>query len=69
MSVPPMMAPGIVFVTQTGTRDPTNKFIVKISDGIVTHRNLVKFKGYVAENGAVAREARNAQATGPRKRN
>ena len=62
-----MMAPGIVFVTQTGTRDPTNKFTVKISDGIVTHRNLVK--GYVAENGAVAREARNAQATGPRKRN
>jgi hypothetical protein len=41
------------FVTQTGACDPAYNFTVNISDGIVTHPNLVKFKGYVAPSGAV----------------
>jgi hypothetical protein len=43
----------LVFVTQTGTCDPAYNFTVNISDGIVTHPNLVKFKGYVARSGSV----------------
>lgn len=41
------------FVTQRGTCDPRYNFTVNISDGIVTHPNLVKFKGYVAKSGSV----------------
>jgi hypothetical protein len=41
------------FVTQTGTCDPTYNFTVNISDGVVTHPNLVKFRGYVARSGSV----------------
>ena len=41
------------FVTQSGTCDASYKFTVNISDGIVTHPNLVRFKGYVANSGAV----------------
>src|SRR6201982_2642823 len=41
------------FVTQRGTCDPNYNFTVNISDGIVTHPNLVKFKGYVAKSGSV----------------
>ena len=41
------------FVTQTGACDPAYNFTVNISDGIVTHPNLVKFKGYVAKSGSV----------------
>jgi hypothetical protein len=44
---------GTVFVTQKGECDPTNSFSVNISDGIVTHPNLVKFQGNVARSGAV----------------
>jgi len=40
------------FVTQQGTCDPTY-FSVNINDGIITHPNLVRFKGYVAHSGAV----------------
>jgi hypothetical protein len=43
----------LVFVTQRGTCDPTYNFTVNVSDGVVTHPNLVKFKGYVAKSGSV----------------
>jgi hypothetical protein len=43
----------LVFVTQRGTCDPNYNFTVNINDGIVTHPNLVRFKGYVAPTGAV----------------
>ena len=43
----------LVFVTQKGTCDPSYNFIVNVSDGVVTHPNLVKFKGYVAKSGSV----------------
>jgi hypothetical protein len=43
----------LVFVTQKGTCDPTYNFTVNISDGVVTHPNLVKFKGHVAKSGSV----------------
>jgi hypothetical protein len=43
----------LVFVTQKGTCDPTYNFTVNVSDGIVTHPNLVKFRGYVAKSGSV----------------
>ena len=43
----------LVFVTQRGACDPSYNFSVNISDGIVTHPNLVKFKGYVAKSGSV----------------
>lgn len=41
------------FVTQRGTCDSTYDFSVNINDGIVTHPNLVRFRGYVAHSGAV----------------
>ncbi|MET4346464.1 hypothetical protein [Bradyrhizobium sp. RT9a] len=43
----------LVFVTQRGECDPSYNFTVNISDGIVTHPNLVKFRGYVAKSGPV----------------
>jgi hypothetical protein len=43
----------LVFVTQSGACDPTYNFTVNILDGIVTHPNLAKFRGYVARSGAV----------------
>ena len=43
----------LVFVTQRGACDPSYNFTVNIADGIVTHPNLVKFKGYVARSGSV----------------
>jgi hypothetical protein len=43
----------LVFFTQRGVCDSTYDFSVKIDDGIVSHPNLVKFKGYVAKSGAV----------------
>ena len=43
----------LVFVTQSGACDPSYNFSVNISDGIVTHPNLVRFRGYVATSGAV----------------
>ena len=43
----------LVFVTQQGACDPSYDFVVNISDGIVTHPNLVRFRGRVARNGAV----------------
>ena len=43
----------LLFVTQRGACDPTYNFSVNIANGIVTHPNLVKFRGYVARSGAV----------------
>jgi hypothetical protein len=43
----------LVFVTQRGTCDPTYNFSVNINNGIITHPNLVRFRGYVAGSGAV----------------
>jgi hypothetical protein len=43
----------LVFVTQRGACDPAYNFTVNVSNGLVTHPNLVKFKGYVARSGAV----------------
>ncbi|WFU45727.1 hypothetical protein QA640_48015 (plasmid) [Bradyrhizobium sp. CB82] len=42
----------LLFVTQRGACDPTYNFSVNITDGIITHPNLVKFRGYVAGSGA-----------------
>jgi hypothetical protein len=41
------------FVTQRGACDPTYNFSVNITDGVVTHPNLVKFSGHVVRSGAV----------------
>jgi len=35
----------LIFVTQRGACDPTYNFSVNITNGIVTHPNLVKFRG------------------------
>jgi hypothetical protein len=43
----------LVFVTQRGACDPSYNFTVNVSNGVVTHPNLVKFRGYVAKSGAV----------------
>jgi hypothetical protein len=43
----------LVFVTQTGACDPSYNFTVNVSDGVVTHPNLVRFRGYVAKSGSV----------------
>jgi hypothetical protein len=43
----------LAFVTQSGSCDPSYNFTVNISDGIVTHPNLVRLKGYVAKSGSV----------------
>jgi hypothetical protein len=43
----------LAFVTQRGACDPSYNFTVNVSDGVVTHPNLVKFKGYVAKSGSV----------------
>ena len=43
----------LLFVTQRGSCDLTYSFSVNIADGVVTHPNLVKFRGHVARSGAV----------------
>src|SRR6476620_11465910 len=43
----------LVFVTQRGACDPAYDFNVNVSNGNVTHPNLLKFRGYVARSGAV----------------
>src|SRR6478736_9640363 len=43
----------LVFVTQRGACDPTYNFTVNISNGIVSHPNLVRFRGYVQRSGVV----------------
>jgi hypothetical protein len=41
------------FITQAGACDASYNFTVNITDGIVTHPNLVRFKGYVSKSGSV----------------
>jgi hypothetical protein len=43
----------LVFVTQRGACDPAYNFTVDISNGVMTHPNLVQFRGYVAKSGAI----------------
>jgi hypothetical protein len=43
----------LVFVTQRGACDPSYDFAVNVSNGVLTHPNLVRFRGYVAKSGAV----------------
>jgi hypothetical protein len=43
----------LVFTTQKGSCDASYNFTVDVSDGVVTHPNLVRFKGYVARSGSV----------------
>src|ERR1700757_1666425 len=43
----------LLFVTQRGACDPTYNFTVNVTNGVVTHPNLVRFRGYVARSGAV----------------
>ena len=43
----------LAFVTRSGACDASYNFTVDITNGIVTHPNLVRFKGYVARSGAV----------------
>ncbi|MGF6431256.1 hypothetical protein [Bradyrhizobium elkanii] len=43
----------LLFVTQRGACDSSYNFSVNITDGVVTHPNLVKFTGHVARSGAV----------------
>ena len=43
----------LVFVTQRGACDSSNSFTVDLTNGVVTHPNLVRFRGYVARSGAV----------------
>jgi len=68
----------LAFVTQRGACDPAYNFTVNVSNGVLTHPNLLKFRGYVARSGAVraaplaaghgaaTQEMRDARATGPR---
>src|SRR4051794_27069788 len=44
----------LLFVTQRGACDASYNFSVNITDGVVTHPNLVKFRGHVARSGAVS---------------
>jgi hypothetical protein len=43
----------LLFVTQSGPCDPTYNFNVNVSHGIVTHPNLVRFRGRVTTSGLV----------------
>ena len=43
----------LVFVTRQGACDQSYNFAVNISSGIVTHPNLVRFRGSVTRNGTV----------------
>jgi hypothetical protein len=43
----------LAFVTQRGPCDPSYHFTVDVSDGIVTHPNLVRFRGFVTKSGLV----------------
>ena len=43
----------LVFVTRSGDCDPAYNFIVNVTNGVVTHPNLVRFNGRVAPSGSV----------------
>ena len=55
----------LVFVTQTGLFDPSYNFTVDITDGVVTHPNLVRFKGYVAKSGSCVGDGRTNSRPAP----
>jgi hypothetical protein len=43
----------LVFVTQRGACDSSYSFTVDVINGLVTHPNLVRFRGHVEKSGAV----------------
>ena len=43
----------LVFVTQRGACDSSFTFTVDVTNGVVTHPNLVRFRGNVTKSGAV----------------
>ena len=43
----------LTFMTKRGACDPTYNFQVQIANGIISHANLVKFRGRVIRGGAV----------------
>src|SRR5262249_6043153 len=43
----------LVFVTRSGACDPTYNFSVNVTNGVITHPNIVRFRGYVTRSGAV----------------
>ena len=43
----------LAFVTERGACHATYNFAVNVTDGIVTHPNLVRFRDYVARSGVV----------------
>ena len=43
----------LTFLTRRGGCDPSYNFTVQIANGIVSHPNLVKFRGRVSRGGAV----------------
>lgn len=43
----------LAFVTQKGTCDSSYSFTVDVTNGIISHPNLVRFRGYVANSGSV----------------
>jgi hypothetical protein len=43
----------LVFVTERGACDASYNFTVNVSDGVVSHPNLLKFRGRVASSGVV----------------
>ena len=43
----------LLFTTESGTCDATYSFTVDVTNGYITHPNLLKFRGYVARSGAL----------------
>ena len=43
----------LTFVTEKGECDPSNTFTVNVTNGLVSHPNLLKLRGRVANSGAV----------------
>jgi hypothetical protein len=43
----------LLFVTQRGACDPAYNFTVSVSNGVITHPNIVHFTGYVTNGGFV----------------
>jgi hypothetical protein len=43
----------LAFVTQRGACDSSYSFTVDVTNGIITHPNLVRLRGYVANSGSV----------------
>jgi hypothetical protein len=41
------------FVTQRGGCDPAYYFTVNVSNGVITHPNIIHFRGYVTNRGFV----------------